>query len=262
MNEIEKLAAEYREMAEECMAEAETLIGDGTLSDRAFLESMARKDRLIDHEDDCGHCYTLVCMAEAARYLLAEGEVLDGIAKSGMVSLKVRLNEIGVRRGGKPFHFRSMARFDQQVTTKFHLDGAPAKSMLILGYEPSKVQSRLFLADFTRAAFDLGITPQQFLSDFNPMYKVSEGLLGRYVTELPQPADGHARILLINNSSLPFTEDRTNPLGVMHMAIIVTPDDAESRIVNSTMLVTEGNEINAEKQVEFVTTDKISQKSH
>ena len=81
MNENEKLAQDYREMAEECMAEAETLAGDGTLSDRAFLESMARKDRLIDHEDNCGHCFTLVCMAEAARYLLAEGEILDGIAK-------------------------------------------------------------------------------------------------------------------------------------------------------------------------------------
>jgi hypothetical protein len=81
MKEIERLAAGYREMAEECMAEAESLIGEGTLSDRAFLESMARKDRLIDHDDNCGHCYTLVCMAEAARYLLAEGEILDGIAK-------------------------------------------------------------------------------------------------------------------------------------------------------------------------------------
>jgi hypothetical protein len=81
MNKNDRRAEDYREMAEECMAEAGTLTGEGTLSDREFLESMARKDRLIDHEDNCGHCYTLVCMAEAARYLLAEGEILDGIAK-------------------------------------------------------------------------------------------------------------------------------------------------------------------------------------
>jgi hypothetical protein len=134
--------------------------------------------------------------------------------------------------------------------------------MLILGYEPSRVVSRLFLADFTRAAFDLGITPQQFLSDFNPMYRKGEELLGRYVTELPQPSNGHAWILVINNSSLPFTEARSNSLGVMHKAIIVTPDDAERRIVNSTMLVTEGDEISADKQEEFVRTDKISQKNY
>ena len=183
--------------------------------------------------------------------------------RSCIVNLKERLNEIGVRRGGKPFSFRSMARFDQQVTTKFHLDGAPAESMLILGYEPSSVVNRLFLADFTRAAFDLGITPHQFLNDFNPMYKKGEELLARYVTELPQPGNGHSRILVINNSSLPFTEGRTNPLGVMHKAIIVTPDEAERRIVNSTMLVTEGgDEISAEKQHEFVSTDKISQRNY
>lgn len=180
--------------------------------------------------------------------------------RSWMVSLKERLSEIGVSRGWGRFVYKSMARFDQQETTKFHLDGAPDQSMLMLGYEPSKVHSRLFLADYTRAASDLGITPQQFLQDFNPMYKRGEELLGRYVTELPQPHVGHSRILLINNSSSPFTEARTNSLGVMHKAIIVTPDEAERRIVNSTMLAVGGEEIGVEKQEEFVTTDKISQK--
>jgi len=182
--------------------------------------------------------------------------------RSWMVELKERLSEVGVRRGRGAFVFRSMARFDQQENTKFHLDGAPDQSMLMLGYEPSRVRSRLFLADYTRAAFDLGITSQQFLQDYNPMYRQGEELLDRYVTELPQPGEGHSRILLINNSSLPFTEARTNSLGVMHKAIIVTPNEDERRIVNSTMLVTEGDEISAEKQEEFVTTDKISQKNY
>jgi hypothetical protein len=86
--------------------------------------------------------------------------------------------------------------------------------------------------------------------------------LGRYTTELPQPSEGHARILLVNNSSLPCTEARTNSLGVMHKAIIVTPDESERRIVNSTMLVTEGEEIGVEKQEAFIRTDKISQKNY
>ena len=178
-----------------------------------------------------------------------------------MVELKERLSEIAVSRGREPFAYRSMARFDQQETTKFHLDGAPEQSLLMLGYEPSNVESRLFLADYSRAAFDLGITPQQFLSDFNPMFKKGEELLGRYVTELPQPTEGHSWILLINNSSLPFTVARTNPSGVMHKAIIVTPDESERRIVNSTMLaVGERDEMGEEQQQEFVTTDKISEK--
>lgn len=195
--------------------------------------------------------------------LLDAGPGVDSHSlRSWMVALKQRLSEIGVGRGGRPFIFRSMARFDQQETTKFHLDGAPDQSMLILGYESSKVVSRLFLADYTPAAFDLGITPQQFLHDFNPMYKKGEDLLARYVTELPQASDGHARILVINNSSLPFTEARTNSLGVMHKAIIVVPDDTERRIVNSTMLVTEGVEVCADTQHEFIATDEISQKNY
>jgi len=181
--------------------------------------------------------------------------------RSWMVDLKRRLGEFGVSRGRGSFAYKSMARFDQQETTKFHLDGAPEQSLLMLGYEASRVHSRLFLADYTRAAHDLSISPQQFLHEFNPMYKKGEDLLGRYITELPQPHDGHSRILLVNNSSLPHTEARTNPLGVMHKAIIVTPDNAERRIVNSTMLaVGEADEIGQEQQQDFVATDEISQK--
>lgn len=190
----------------------------------------------------------------------ADSGVDSHMLRFWMVSLKEQLSDVSVRRGGLPFHFRSMARFDQQETTKFHIDGAPDQSMLILGYEPSTVCSRLFLADYARAAFDLGITPQQFLHDYNPMYRRGEELLDRYVTELPQPDEGHSRILVINNSSLPFTEGRVNPLGVMHKALIVTPNETEQRIVNSTMLVTEGEVISVEKQKEFVGTDVISKK--
>lgn len=182
--------------------------------------------------------------------------------RSWMVALKMELSAIAVRRGGKPLVYRSMARFDQQETTKFHLDGAPAESMLMLGYEPSKVQSRLFLADYAQAAFDLGISPQRFLEEFNPMFKKGEEYLGRYTTELPRPAEGRSRIILVNNSSLPFTEARTNPLGVMHKAIIVMPNESERRIINSTMLVTEGVEVAVEKQEEFVATAEISKKNY
>ena len=178
-----------------------------------------------------------------------------------MVDLKRRLSDIGMDRGRGPLAYKSMGRFDQQETTKFHLDGAPEQSFLMLGYEPSNVRSRLFLADYPRAAFDLGITPQQFLVDFNPMYRKGEKALAQYVTELPQPGVGCSRILLINNSSLPFTEARTNALGVMHKAVIETPDENERRIVNSTMLaVGENDDISHERQQEFVTTDQISKK--
>ena len=76
-----KRTEDYREAAQEALDQAKTLAGDGTLSEREFLESMARSDRLVDHEDNCGLCATQIINAETARDLLAEGDILDGIAK-------------------------------------------------------------------------------------------------------------------------------------------------------------------------------------
>lgn len=180
--------------------------------------------------------------------------------RSAMVELKAKLGDIAQHRSWGRLVYRSMGRFDQQVTTKFHLDGAPARSMLMLGYEPSKVRSRLSLADYIRCAFDLGMDPRQFLDELNPMFSKGEESLRGYVTELPQPEVGHSRIVLINNSFMPFTETRTNPIGVMHKAEIISPNDAERRIVNSIMLaLDEGSEVqDSAQEHEFLTTDKIS----
>jgi hypothetical protein len=132
----------------------------------------------------------------------------------------------------------------------------------MLGYEPSNVRSRIFLADYSRAAFEKGMTPRQYLNDFNPMFHDNETMLKNYITELPQPAMRSAWILLINNSSLPFAESRTNPLGVLHKAEILNPTNAERRIVNSAMLVFESEEISRMKQEEFIDTEAISTKDY
>ncbi len=195
--------------------------------------------------------------------LLNTGTAIDSHTLRGwIVDLKHHLNEKCLRLTGKSLRYRSLARFDQQETTKFHIDGAPAESLLMLGYEPSWVRSRLFLADYTRAAYDLAITPEQFLRDFNPMYKQGEELLSRYITELPGPDEGCSMILLINNSSLPHVEGERNPLGVMHKAFIINPNESERRIINSTMLCTEGQELGDDLQREFVRTDTISKKNY
>ncbi len=181
--------------------------------------------------------------------------------RSLMLDLKERLSEIGIRKCGVKFAYRSLGRFDQQETTKFHLDGAPDQSLLILGYEPSPIRSRLSLADYSRCAFDLVMEPRRFLDEFNPMYRKGEELLSPYVTELPEPTERHSRILLINNSSLPYTEAQTNPLGVLHKAEILDPDESQRRIVNSIMLaVGESEEIEAEALKAFVATEEISKK--
>jgi hypothetical protein len=194
--------------------------------------------------------------------LLDLGPAVDShLLRALMLDVKERLSEVVSRRCGVRFAYRSLGRFDQQETTKFHLDGAPDQSLLVLGYESSKIRSRLSLADYARCAHDLGIEPKRFLDEFNPMYRKGEELLARYVTELPQPEEGHARILLINNSSLAYTEARTNPLGVLHRAEIIDPDESERRIVNSLMLTTgHPEEVGEETLRSFVATEEISQK--
>ena len=195
-------------------------------------------------------------------YLTDFGAAVDSrTLRFAMVSLKAQISET-LARTGKQFVYRSMGRFDQQVTTRFHLDGAPPESMLMLGYEPSNVRSRLFIADYTRCAFDLGLTPGQFMDDLNPMFHRGEDALSGYITELPLPEEGHSGILLINNSLLPYTDARTNPLGVMHKAEIINPNEKERRVVNSIMLATADisvpDRIGQQQESVFVSTDKIS----
>lgn len=57
----------------------------------------------------------------------------------------------------------SLGRFDQKKTTRLHLDGGPACSFLMLGYEPSRVTSRFLISDYSRCATDLGLSPREFL---------------------------------------------------------------------------------------------------
>src|SRR4051794_10445163 len=58
-----------------------------------------------------------------------------------LVRFCLLLGEAYQRRFGRKLRFLSLGHFDQQNTTKPHRDGAPDESILVLGYEPSDVQS-------------------------------------------------------------------------------------------------------------------------
>src|SRR5262245_32148457 len=64
----------------------------------------------------------------------------------------------------------SLSRFDQQNSTRPHRDGGPDASLLVLGYEPTEVPSRLWLLDYSKAAHERGITPAEFLDCCNPAF--------------------------------------------------------------------------------------------
>lgn len=158
--------------------------------------------------------------------------------RQGLVDLCRGLDRVYQRDFGRQIHFRAIGRFDQQVTTEAHLDGAPEESLLVLGYEPSTVASRLFLLDYTRAAADRGLTPKQFLERFNPMVASGRDVLNEYTTEVLPFRHAHYQVAVINNSSLDLTRADRGMLGVLHKAVILTPDPTATRWVNSILLHT------------------------
>jgi hypothetical protein len=130
------------------------------------------------------------------------------------------------------FQPERLGRFDQQVSSKFHRDGAPPESLLLLGYEPTTVRSRLFIADSSRAAAEAEMPLLEFVGKFNPMFPAGEARYLPFVTELALP-HGEACIVGINNSQLPLMSGYANPLGVLHKAIVDTPDPRARRVINS-----------------------------
>jgi hypothetical protein len=121
-------------------------------------------------------------------------------------------------------------RFDQQVSSKFHRDGAPPASLLVLGYEPTAVRSRFWIADSSAAAAHAALSLKDYLAAHNPMFPAGEERLGAFVTELDLP-HGESFVVVVNNSLLPF--DGANPLGVLHKAVIPSPDPRGRRVINS-----------------------------
>jgi hypothetical protein len=121
-------------------------------------------------------------------------------------------------------------RFDQQVSSRFHRDGAPPASLLVLGYEASAVRSRFWIADASAAAHAVGMGLSEYLAANNPMFPAGEAALAPFTTELELP-HGESFVIVANNSLLPFGDG--NPLGVLHKAVIPSPDSAGRRVINS-----------------------------
>jgi hypothetical protein len=156
--------------------------------------------------------------------------------RAAMVALVHSLSDVVEHRTGRRFVPFSMGRFDQQVTTKFHLDGAPDESLLLLGYEPSEVESTLSIADYSRCAAYRGMSPSDFLDAFNPLFPAGEAALRGEIVALPPIPRGWSRWVAINNSRRAPDPNGANSLGVLRRGEIPAPDPRLSRVVNSLIL--------------------------
>jgi hypothetical protein len=153
-----------------------------------------------------------------------------------MVDLKLAMAGLHESKSGKTLVYHSAARFDQQNSTKPHLDGGPEESLLMLGYEPSAVDAELEITDYAKCAFDMGLTPREFMAQHNPMFKAGYELLRPYAVRIPCFSRTDFQIICINNSSAPYSTVAPAWQGSLHTATILTPDESQRRVVNSTMI--------------------------
>jgi hypothetical protein len=160
---------------------------------------------------------------------------------SGLVEeLGRELAEVYRQDFGRALELTPQGSFDQQVTTEAHRDGGPDDSILLLGYEPTTVASRLLILDFSRAAAERGQTPAEFLARFNPTSAVGRQELEGHVTELAGFDPDHAHLVVINNGNRALEQAHTGMLGVLHQGIVPRPDPTSRRIIHSWMLAAEG----------------------
>jgi hypothetical protein len=225
---------------------------DGRLADLAG----AVYDRVCrDRFDSPGFCLIDVGPSASSRSL-----------RQAMVSLKDGLQHIHQARTGKDLLFVSAGRFDQQVSTKFHRDGGDDEAFLMLGYEPSTIESQIAIADYTKCAFDLGLTPSAFLDRFNPMFNAGEAQLRPYITTVDAFSNQRYQILLINNSIACFSADAVAWQGVLHTATIQNPSSSSRRVVNSTMVASvplgSDKSLSREQIAEFLATSLVRRRGY
>jgi len=136
-----------------------------------------------------------------------------------------------------------VGRFDQQTTTRPHRDGAPAGSVLMLGYEPSAVPAQLALVDYARLAGERGLSPSEWLGRYNPMYHpaiVPE--LTPYTTPVAGFDHRRFQVLVINNGTASLDDRSSGMIGLLHQATVPSPDLSQPRHVNSLMLARLGHD--------------------
>ena len=205
------------------------------------------------------------------------GDSVDSVSfRQMMVDLKCAMADIHERQTQHTLIYLSAARFDQQETTRPHLDGGPEECFLMLGYEPSEVDSEIEISDYTKCAFDLGLSPQEFMATHNPMFKPGFDLLRPYATRIPCFSRRDYQIVCINNSKAPFSVDQVSAKqlsaqrqkwqGTLHTATILNPDESKRRVINSTMIATASigtsESVTQSQLSEFISTPNVRRRGY
>lgn len=160
-------------------------------------------------------------------------QISSSAFRAVMIGLKNGLATFIQERYNKQLDYQWLGRFDQQVNTPYHLDNASEQSILMLGYEPSEIESELFLADYDSYYHSnaKGIEKEGAL--YEPIIQESDADILPFRVKLDPFDNKHFKLVVINNSN---SKSNREMLGLYHKATILEPDLNKSRVVNSMML--------------------------
>ncbi len=147
--------------------------------------------------------------------------------------VKERLSDLCEKRLNKQLNYHWLSRANHRNSSNFHIDTAPEHSILILGYEPTSVESKVFLADYTKYLEAENLSAQDyFRNSFNGNFAQNDEELAPYVSETtPFPKD-HCRLVIINNSR----SYGQKSYGVFHRGEVSDNLDQRDRVVNRVMV--------------------------
>jgi len=188
------------------------------------------------------------------------GKLIDSkIFRQRMVELKNGLSKICELRLNKELNYQGAGRFNQQNTSRFHRDTAEEHAFLMLGYEPTKVDSKVYVADYSKHIESQNMSVETYFGGDEDVNTADDDqLLLPYITQLAPFPKNNYRLLLLNNSKS-FKE---NTFGVFHRGEVLQKIEGEDRILNYMLLHFRNRTIekNQEEQVSlnFVNTDKVA----
>ena len=83
--------------------------------------------------------------------------------RRSMIGLKRELRQVLRATTGQDLVYLAMGRYDGTSPAPLAAPARAPESLMMLGYEPADVQSRLIMADYTRCAYEMGVEPARFL---------------------------------------------------------------------------------------------------
>lgn len=175
-----------------------------------------------------------------------------------MVELKEGLSNLCELRTNQQLNYQGIGRFNHQHSSRFHRDSAEEHSFLMLGYEPTQVDSKVYVADYTKYIESQNISLEAYFGGNQSVNTASdEQLLEPYITELEPFSKNHYRLLLVNNSK--SFEAKT--WGVFHRGEVLQKLEGEDRTLNYMMLhlcdTTVKEQYNAQKISDFINTRNV-----